>query len=106
MAANNGFALFYDRSIAPVGEAFSRAHRFEHPEKWSDPASAMPGSSPNLARVENELQDGSIGRILYTRFPWRTIIPLRGSLLSRSSHLPACLDGAALRSPRAARMPI
>lgn len=52
------------------------------------------------------MQDGSIGRILYTRFPWRTIIPLRGSLLSRSSHLPACLDGAALRSPRAARMPI
>ena len=55
---------------------------------------------------ENELQDGSIGRILYTRLPWRTIIPLRGPLLGRCSHLPACSDGAALRSPKAARMPI
>lgn len=75
-------------------------------EKVADPAHAMPGSGSNLARVENELQDGSIGRILYTRFPWRTIIPLRGSLLSRSSHLPACLDGAALHDPKTARMPI
>lgn len=103
MAANNGFALFYGRSLAPVGKASSRPRRLERPQKWSSPASATPGSSPAPARVENELQDGSIGRILYTRFPWRTIIPLDGSLLSRSSHLPACLDGPpyAVRRPHA-----
>src|SRR5690606_13930857 len=55
---------------------------------------------------ENAVQSRSIGRILYAGFPRRAIIPLGEPLLDRSSHLPACLDGAALPGLTAVRMPI
>ena len=106
MAPNNDFALFYDRSFAPIGEASRRTWRRKPAQNGHDPIRAAPETGPAATRFENELQDGSIGRILYTRFPWRTIIPLREPLLARCSHLPAYSDGAALRDPKAARMPI
>ena len=63
------------------------------------------GAHAREAAPRISMQDGPVGRILYTGLPRRTIIPLRGSLLSRCSHLPACLDGAALRGRRP-RMPV
>ena len=51
----------------------------------------QPRVSPSVTK--KEVQDKPIGRILYTSLHWRAIIPLGSSLLTRSSHLPACLDG-------------
>src|SRR5690606_2119975 len=49
-----------------------------------------PGRNGQCGRIQE--QDRSIGRILYAGSPRRAIIPLRGPLLDRCSHLPACLD--------------
>ncbi len=43
------------------------------------------------------MRNRSIGRILYTRFPGRAIIPLDIPLLACSSHLPACSGGPPCR---------